>query len=71
MFFLRVLKGYSYVPRTTGIRGLILLLLFVAPTTQAEPYPEPVHGDFALRDFRFVMRENVIDAAAVDVDLIA
>ena len=26
---------------------------------------------FALRDLRFVMREDVIDAAAVDVDLIA
>ena len=29
-------------------------------------------GDaFALRDLRFVMRENVIDATAMDVDLIA
>ena len=29
-------------------------------------------GDaFALRDLRFVMRENVIDATAMNVDLIA
>ena len=28
-------------------------------------------GDaFALRDFRFVMRENIIDAAAMDIELI-
>ena len=26
---------------------------------------------FALRDLRFVMREDVIDAAAMDVDLVA
>lgn len=40
MFFLRVLRGS-------------FLFLLVAATAQAAPYPEPVHGDAVLRDFRF------------------
>ena len=30
----------------------------------------PVHA-FALRDLRFVMRKNIVDAAAVNIDLLA
>ena len=46
MFFLRVLRG-----------SILLLFLFCAVTAQAAPYPEPVHGDFILRDFRFASGE--------------
>jgi homoserine O-acetyltransferase len=59
VFFLRVrrgLKGYSTLRE--GIGGSFLLLfLFVAVTAQAAPYPEPVHGDFVLRNFRFASGE--------------
>jgi homoserine O-acetyltransferase len=45
MLFLRVLRV---------LRGSFLpFYLFFAPTAQAAPYPEPIHGDFVLRDFRF------------------
>jgi homoserine O-acetyltransferase/O-succinyltransferase len=37
-------------------RFLSLVLLF-AVAAQAAPYPEPVHGDFILRDFRFASGE--------------
>ncbi len=30
-----------------------LAFLLVAATAQAAPYPEPVHGEFVIRDFRF------------------
>ena len=43
---LRVLRG-SFLP----------FFLFFTPTGQAAPYPEPVHGDFILRDFRFASGE--------------
>ena len=46
MSFLRVLRG-SFLP----------LFLFFAGTAQAAPYPEPVQGDFVLRDFRFASGE--------------
>jgi homoserine O-acetyltransferase/O-succinyltransferase len=53
---LRALKGYSTLRE--GIRGSFLLLfLFVAVTAQAAPYPEPVHGDFVVRNFRFASGE--------------
>ena len=56
MFFFRVLKGYSTLRE--GIRGSFFpLFLFLAVTAQAAPYPEPVHGDFVLRDFRFASGE--------------
>ena len=42
MFFLRVLRV---------LRGS--LFLFLAVAAQAAPYPEPVHGDFVLRNFHF------------------
>ena len=46
MSFLRVLRG-SFLP----------FFLFFTPTAQAAPYPEPVEGDFVLRDFRFASGE--------------
>ena len=56
MSFLRALKGYSTLRE--GIRGsLFPLFLFLAVTAQAAPYPEPVQGDFVLRDFRFASGE--------------
>src|ERR1700731_3142420 len=38
-----------------------------------EPHPHEFFAGhaFALRDLRFVMRENVVHATAVDIDLIA
>ncbi|MBI3530003.1 MAG: alpha/beta fold hydrolase [Betaproteobacteria bacterium] len=46
MLFLRALRD-SFFP----------FFLFCAVTAQAAPYPEPVHGDFILRDFRFASGE--------------
>jgi homoserine O-acetyltransferase/O-succinyltransferase len=43
---LRVLRGSSF-----------LLFLSFAVTALAAPYPEPVHGDFILRNFRFASGE--------------
>ena len=46
MFFLRALRV---------LRGSFFVFLAVA--AQAAPYPEPVHGDFVIRDFRFASGE--------------
>ena len=46
MFFLRVLRD-----------SFLALFLSYAVAAQAAPYPEPVHGDFVLRDFRFASGE--------------
>jgi homoserine O-acetyltransferase len=46
MFFLRALRV---------LRGSLLLVL--AATAQAAPYPEPVHGEAVFRDFRFTSGE--------------
>src|SRR5258708_598935 len=52
MFFLRALRALR------ALRGSFFpLFLFLAVTAQAAPYPEPVHGDFVLRDFRFASGE--------------
>ena len=51
MLFLRVLRV---------LRGSIpLLFLPCAVTAQAAPYPEPVHGDFILRNFQFASGETL------------
>ena len=36
---------------------LFSLVLFFAAAAQAAPYPEPVHGDFVVRNFRFASGE--------------
>ena len=55
MLFLCVLKGYSTLRE--GIRGSFFL--FLAAAAQAAPYPEPVHGDFILRNFQFASVETL------------
>jgi homoserine O-acetyltransferase len=57
MSFLRALKGYSALRE--GIRGSFFPFLFFAVTAQAAPYPEPVQGDFALRNFRFASGDTL------------
>ena len=37
----------------TSLAGLFSFVLLFAAAAQAAPYPEPVHGDFIVRDFRF------------------
>ena len=37
----------------TSVGRLFSLVFLFAVAAQAAPYPEPVHGDFVLRDFRF------------------
>jgi homoserine O-acetyltransferase len=44
----------TFAPRMTRWVGL---LLWLAVAARAAPYPEPVHGDFIVRDFRFASGE--------------
>lgn len=41
------------------IAGLCCALLLFGNEAQAAPYPEPVHGDFILHDFRFSNGESL------------
>jgi homoserine O-acetyltransferase len=41
----------------TSVARLFSLVLLFAVAAQAAPYPEPVHGDFIVRDFRFASGE--------------
>ncbi|MGH8693466.1 MAG: alpha/beta fold hydrolase, partial [Burkholderiales bacterium] len=48
------LRQGSLAVNGLGFRCLRVLTVFMAvATAQAAPYPEPVHGDFVIRDFRF------------------
>lgn len=51
---------FRFFSVTSGARLFSLVLLF-AVAAQAAPYPEPVHGDFILRDFRFASGEALPD----------
>ena len=44
-----------------SVARLFSLVLLFAAAAQAAPYPEPVHGDFVIRDFRFANGEALPD----------
>ncbi|HEV8647001.1 MAG TPA: alpha/beta fold hydrolase [Burkholderiales bacterium] len=44
---------FLLLPFLRVLRGSLFSLFLTLAVAQAAPYPEPVHGDFVIRDFRF------------------